>query len=92
MVLMECTVYLYREFGKNKKKQIVLDMEMAVLILYAVCNLSVTITGYKNNYGINQKNHDTYANMMPYQNGYGFIENWMKRYYGLPDEVVFQWQ
>lgn len=118
MVVMECTIYLYRELEKSKGKQIILDVGMAMLILYAVCNLSFTIIGYKNNYGINQKNHasllkaqeqyeneetvtevilyrlkdDTYANMMPYQKGYGFIENWMKRYYGLPDEVVFQWK
>lgn len=34
---------------------------------------------------------DTYAQMMPYQEGYGFIEAWMKKYYELPDEVVFEW-
>ncbi|MDE6608138.1 MAG: hypothetical protein K2K54_10345 [Lachnospiraceae bacterium] len=99
MVLMECTIYLYREFGESKKKQIILKIGIAVLTLYAVCNLCFISVGYKNNYGINQKNHDallkaqeqyeneetvtevilyrlkddTYANMMPYQKGYGFI-------------------
>ena len=34
---------------------------------------------------------DTYAQMMPYQEGYEYIETWMKRYYELPDEMVFEW-
>ena len=34
---------------------------------------------------------DTYAQMMPYQEGYEYIETWMKRYYELPDEIAFKW-
>lgn len=34
---------------------------------------------------------DTYAQMMPYQEGYEYIETWMKRYYELPDEMIFEW-
>ena len=33
--------------------------------------------------------NDNYANMMPYQEGYKYIETGMKRYYELPDEVEF---
>lgn len=35
--------------------------------------------------------NDTYAQMMPYQEGYDYIETWMKKYYELPDEMVFEW-
>lgn len=34
---------------------------------------------------------DTYANCMPYHPGFDFIEVWMKKYYELPNEVVFSW-
>lgn len=34
---------------------------------------------------------DTYANRMPYQEGYEFIEEWMKNYYELSNEVEFEW-
>ncbi|MDE7310792.1 MAG: hypothetical protein K2N87_04090 [Eubacterium sp.] len=34
---------------------------------------------------------DTYANCMPYHPGFDFIEVWMKKYYELPDEIVFYW-
>lgn len=35
---------------------------------------------------------DAFAQMMPYQEGYGFIEVWMKNYYELPAETVFEWK
>lgn len=35
--------------------------------------------------------NDIYAQMMPYQEGYDYIEVWMKKYYELPDEVAFEW-
>lgn len=35
---------------------------------------------------------DQYANMMPYQEGYKFIDEWMKAYYELPVEVEVEWE
>ena len=34
---------------------------------------------------------DRYATNMPYQEGYEYIEGWMKNYYELPQEIHFYW-
>jgi len=40
-----------------------------------------------------QKHHDdTYGNMMPYMEGYGWIEEYIKAMYGLPESAVFRWE
>lgn len=36
--------------------------------------------------------NDTFAQMMPYQEGYGYIEVWMKKYYELPVGMVLEWE
>lgn len=35
---------------------------------------------------------DSYATNMPYQEGYAYIEVWMKHYYELPQDVQFVWR
>lgn len=35
---------------------------------------------------------DIFANCMPYQPGFDFIEVWMKKYYELPQDIDFYWQ
>lgn len=35
---------------------------------------------------------DRYATNMPYQDGFAYIEVWMKNYYELPYEVRFVWR
>ena len=36
--------------------------------------------------------NDSYANMMPYQEGFAYIEQWMKKYYEIPHEVEFRYK
>ncbi len=39
------------------------------------------------------KHHDdAYGNMMPYMEGYEWIEEYMKAMYGLPENAVFRWE
>jgi len=35
--------------------------------------------------------NDIYAQSMPYQEEYAFIEDWMRKYYELPDGVKLEW-
>lgn len=35
---------------------------------------------------------DRFATNMPYQEGYEYIEGWMKNYYELPQEIRFYWR
>lgn len=118
ILMAECIVYLYRKSRKTKKGKVALRVGMIVLTLYSICNMAYVITGYKNNYEINQRNsheliqaakacedgqtveevvlyklkNDTFAQMMPYQEGYHYIEVWMKNYYELPADTKFEWK
>lgn len=38
-----------------------------------------------------QLKNDIYAQSMPYQEEYAFIEEWMRKYYKLPDGVKLEW-
>ena len=52
---------------------------------------------YKDGYDIEEVElyklyDDRYATNMPYQEGYEYIEGWMKNYYELPQEIRFYWR
>lgn len=120
LILAECIISIGNSdlIKQQKRKMMGYYVCVGLLCLYALCNFSSIIGGYKQNGEINQVNHerlteaaqsfeaghdieevelyklydDRYATNMPYQDGYNYIEWWMKNYYELPEEVRFVWR
>ena len=117
ILLVECIISIYNNLNLKRLEKTLYMICVTMVCLYSTYNLKVTLTGYKNNYEINQINHyklveahkkylsgcklsdvvlyklsdDRYAHDMPYHSNAKYIEEWMKNYYELPDELVFNW-